>query len=75
MHYTENKAVKTLQNHEKTPNFDTDAFENDAVGDVLEVHQDAQKAKPSTLTYVHENLSKGSNNYGYPNVQLYQIHI
>ena len=37
-----NKAEKTLQNHEKTPNFDTDALENDAVGDVLEVHQDAQ---------------------------------
>ena len=42
MHYTENKAVKTLQNHEKTPNFDTDALENDAVGDDLEVNQDAQ---------------------------------
>jgi len=40
--YTENKAVKTLQNHEKTPNFDIDALENDAVGDELEVHHDAQ---------------------------------
>ena len=37
-----NKAEKTLQNHEKTPNFDTDALENDAVGDDLEVHHNAQ---------------------------------
>ena len=64
MHYTENKAVKTLQNHEKNPNFDKDALENDDVEDDLEHHHDAQLAKPNTLTYVHENLSKGSKNYG-----------
>ena len=64
-----NKAETTLQNHEKTPKFEEDALENDAVGDDLEVHHDAKEAKPSTLTYVHENLSKGSNNYGYPNEQ------
>ena len=73
MQYTENKAEKTLQNHEKTPNFEEAALENDAVGDDLEVHHDAKEAKPSTLTYVHENLSKGSNNYGYPNEQVSNV--
>ena len=42
MHYTENKAVKTLQNHEKTHNSDEDALENDDVGDDLEHNHDAQ---------------------------------
>ena len=37
-----NKAEKTLQNHEKTPNFEEAALENDAVGDDLEVHHEAQ---------------------------------
>ena len=42
MQYTENKAEKTLQNHEKTPKFEEDALGNDAVGDDLEVHHEAQ---------------------------------
>ena len=46
-----NKAETTLQNHEKTPNFEEAALENDAVGDDLEVHHHAKEAKPSTLTY------------------------
>ena len=37
-----NKAEKTLQNHEKTPNIDKDALENDDVGDDLEHHHNAQ---------------------------------
>ena len=36
------KAETTLQNHEKTPNFDQDALENDDVEDDLEHHHDAQ---------------------------------
>ena len=37
-----NKAETTLQNHEKTPNCDQDALDNDDVGDDLEHHDDAQ---------------------------------
>ena len=37
-----NKAETTLQNHEKTPNFDQDALENDDVEDDLKHHHDAQ---------------------------------
>ena len=37
-----NKAETTLQNHEKTPNIDKDALENDDVGNVLEHHHNDQ---------------------------------